>query len=146
MLFQSTLPRGERLLYRAAGRSWFSVSIHAPARGATAARLRREARKKVSIHAPARGATSVNQWGCSPRIRFNPRSREGSDLRGMDYRYPDIRVSIHAPARGATSSSCTSQSKFRVSIHAPARGATYADMTKVCFAGCFNPRSREGSD
>ncbi len=77
----------------------------------------------VSIHAPARGATySPNdtrgtiakfqftlprgerlcRWGSSPlTIRFNSRSREGSD---WDYpiRSATFDVSIHAPARGAT--------------------------------------------
>ena len=61
----------------------------------------------VSIHAPARGATGP----CLCRIYrlrcFNPRTREGCDLRGND---PGQRVlvSIHAPARGATSVCTTS--------------------------------------
>ncbi len=59
-----------------------TVSIHAPARGATSAGLRaRQIRRRVSIHAPARGATLK------------------SDQRGQEQN-----VSIHAPARGATPS------------------------------------------
>ena len=56
-----------------------SVSIHAPARGATGLGRRNSVARRVSIHAPARGATH-NSW---PFIVAKV-------------------VSIHAPARGAT--------------------------------------------
>ena len=146
-LFQSTHPHGVRL--HAPGSVWvpLSVSIHAPARGATNTVLKAFDRSGVSIHAPARGATGV----CA---RLAER----------------VRVSIHAPARGATVALANSPSifipfqsthphgvrqqfgckchnsfslfqsthphgvrrvivqsclrYFRVSIHAPARGAT----------------------
>ena len=55
------------------------VSIHAPARGATAPNIHTRILSKVSIHAPARGATQPIDW---------------TPLMGG--------VSIHAPARGAT--------------------------------------------
>ena len=58
-----------------------TVSIHAPARGATIVVPSGATEIPVSIHAPARGAT-------------NPAGL----LRAL------LRVSIHAPARGATSS------------------------------------------
>src|ERR1700735_1564360 len=101
MQFQSTLPHGERpvrvpavatvLCFNPRSRTGsdstiqhcpagIHVSIHAPARGATARGA--EAMHPhigVSIHAPARGATAE---------QFN--AREGRE------------VSIHAPARGAT--------------------------------------------
>jgi len=56
-----------------------SVSIHAPARGATTRMLSKIALVVVSIHAPARGATRMQGY-----LFFVPF------------------VSIHAPARGAT--------------------------------------------
>ena len=56
-----------------------SVSIHAPARGATDVLRRTQVQRLVSIHAPARGATVRN-------------TRQAQDFF----------VSIHAPARGAT--------------------------------------------
>ena len=56
-----------------------NVSIHAPARGATAAACVQRSMAPVSIHAPARGATSPVSEGCGR-----------------------VSVSIHAPARGAT--------------------------------------------
>ena len=106
-LFQSTRPRGARLLPLARPVRRGVVSIHAPARGATglkdgAARVQntfqstrpRGARRqwwhiavlkaRVSIHAPARGATC----DCYPRHLsarcFNPRAREGRDVTLVD--------------------------------------------------------------
>ena len=121
-MFQFTLPRGERL-YIELGVRKVHVSIHAPARGATASQ-----------------ALPPRRSNC-----FNSRSREGSDLDGFVERYA-LGVSIHAPARGATTRSrvCYNLTCFNsrsregsdfetvfvndgvgVSIHAPARGATW---------------------
>ena len=55
--FQSTLPHGERLAISRSAVMPRSVSIHAPARGATYAYMKSSAAERVSIHAPARGAT-----------------------------------------------------------------------------------------
>ena len=76
---------------------------------------------------------------------FNPRSRVGSDsifLRN----FQSHRVSIHAPAWGATFFWRQSLVLLNVSIHAPAWGATAAKGLGDPVAGCFNPRSRVGSD
>ena len=124
-IFQSTLPRGERLSklvrfnlkkfisihapargatkerYDIIGKQ-FGISIHAPARGATRKTFWKTHRHRISIHAPARGATQGTSKDRSNDRNFNPRSREGSD----DLRYriliPAKYISIHAPARGAT--------------------------------------------
>ena len=56
--FQFTRPRGARRLICSFFASVLTVSIHAPARGATVPVRRRRRRSHVSIHAPARGATS----------------------------------------------------------------------------------------
>ncbi len=60
-----------------------SVSIHAPARGATLYVCGVLGYRMVSIHAPARGATKLLKLATHPNV-----------------------VSIHAPARGATWSGC----------------------------------------
>ena len=104
--------------------------------------------------------------GRSALACFNPRSRVGSDgLYGEPSGHQP--VSIHAPAWGATCRSQGGQTLSHVSIHAPAWGATRSAFLlrhtrrfqstlprgerprgsaqgRGC--GCFNPRSRVGSD
>ena len=101
VLFQSTLPHGERLRVNLWMDNKAGVSIHAPARGATIDINVCKAFSMVSIHAPARGATL--------------HSGTFTD---------DPEVSIHAPARGATLVVDAFAKDIEVSIHAPARGAT----------------------
>ena len=55
----------------------------------------------ISIRAPARGATIIRRQEGWQRSYFNPRSREGSDDQGYKGR-GRRRISIRAPARGAT--------------------------------------------
>ena len=78
--FQSTLPRGERQFQDSVLLQLIPISIHAPARGATAREPVCHIQAEISIHAPARGAT--------------PQTTQKDFLTG---------ISIHAPARGATS-------------------------------------------
>ena len=123
-LFQSTLPRGERLSHFC---RLTSVIIHFNPRS-------REG--SDSFAAPTLNLLS----------NFNPRSREGSDaILSRDPRNAEI--SIHAPARGATMQAQKRAILQRISIHAPARGATYSSqkLSLWCQKN-FNPRSREGSD
>ncbi len=55
----------------------------------------------ISIHAPAKGATIGQQFYFKCFTYFNPRSREGSDARNELLRM-FYNISIHAPAKGAT--------------------------------------------
>ena len=55
---------------------------------------------------------------------FNPRAREGRDTNSAILAMGILSVSIHAPARGATSPPRKPRLRRLVSIHAPARGAT----------------------
>ena len=121
-----------------------TVSIHAPARGATShddairhaasvflSTPPREGRHLTSENPPPHQcfyprprARGDNASPCSaiPRVRFSPRPRARGDVpRGLLCR--PHRVSIHAPARGATISA-SEAGHGSVSIHAPARGAT----------------------
>ena len=59
VLFQSTLPRGERRSSHPCRIVNAIISIHAPARGATRCTRSSCADFPISIHAPARGATSI---------------------------------------------------------------------------------------
>ena len=101
-------------------------------------------KKEISIHAPAKGATTrvtdlfrVYRFQSTlPRRErlkhllrynfptdFNPRSREGSDVKLVHVTDPTD-----------------------ISIHAPAKGATEYGVGGIACERNFNPRSREGSD
>ena len=121
--FQSTLPQGERPVQGPMIGRLNSVSIHAPAGGATLCCYNKQYPYRVSIHAPAGGAT-----------------RQHSHFQGSDI------VSIHAPAGGATRIFWDTNPDYPVSIHAPAGGATYTCSSQTGGFVGFNPRSRRGSD
>ena len=78
--FQSTLPRGERHTEIDCGTVTISISIHAPTRGATTDWTPCFTPTLISIHAPTRGATTFRMIVLIPRLYFNPRSHEGSDV------------------------------------------------------------------
>ena len=79
IIFQSTLPQGERLIDPARTPRAYKISIHAPTRGATIYNRRSRLETVISIHAPTRGATISNRAYVSRNS-----------------------ISIHAPTRGAT--------------------------------------------
>ncbi len=79
-VFQSTLPRGERRVPDRQRQFTFSISIHAPTRGATCPPDLCSHLQGISIHAPTRGATSMSLTQICIRSYFNPRSHEGSDV------------------------------------------------------------------
>ena len=122
-MFQSTRPRGARLSIVNGLFAKISVSIHAPAWGATELAASSRRLLAVSIHAPAWGATYYN---CS-YIRL-------------------FRVSIHAPAWGATHGRAQCVLQYEVSIHAPAWGATQWHVHGHTRRSGFNPRARVGRD
>jgi len=144
----------------------------------------------VSIHAPAQGATWPCLQGSLRGGRFNPRPRAGGDTsravppacwgefqstpprRGRRVLIADmtplstfqstpprrgrhkrsgslicyVQVSIHAPAQGATRIHLHRGGHGRVSIHAPAQGATHCVPERWVLRHCFNPRPRAGGD
>ena len=100
------------------------VSIHAPAKGATAGSdMLVPGPKLVSIHAPAKGATR-KPW----RAAFDHR-----------------RFRSTLPRRERPGWRCRPSRARSVSIHAPAKGATACGRLLTAPPG-FDPRSREGSD
>ena len=100
VLFQSTLPRGERLDHCV-----FCYDCH------------------LFQSTLPRGERPAMVDCCSEFNDFNPRSREGSDGSWARFSRAWV-ISIHAPARGATTNIFPILSKSGISIHAPARGAT----------------------
>ena len=101
--FQSTLPRGERLKTSILFTGAPSISIHAPARGATFKMFIRPHTEPISIHAPARGATSSNSTSSAFTIVFQSTLPRGErPYHPWQDVLPPSPISIHAPARGAT--------------------------------------------
>ncbi len=124
------------------------ISIHAPARGATAIRKLQVWRNHISIHAPARGATDIlqilltfhvfqstlpqgerhcNVLLLSGNLLFQSTLPQGERLDTAMRQRLHHPISIHAPARGATPVRCPDIGRSQISIHAPARGATVFD-------------------
>ena len=145
-----------------------------------------EQHQTISIHAPAKGATDNSVLDGIRLMDFNPRSREGSDVtslrllnverefqstlprrerpsrgrcartschfnprsrEGSDHAFRVSRVlspliSIHAPAKGATESVRVLFQSSAISIHAPAKGATMADspMRRIAIFQSTLPR------
>ena len=121
--FQSTLPRRERPSDGGDHALGDEISIHAPAKGATA----RWHRRHLTI------------------IYFNPRSREGSD-RSSNAPRRVVEISIHAPAKGATLPEPIWQAASSHFNPRSREGSDNVQMYTNRVYKHFNPRSREGSD
>ena len=80
----------------------FTISIHAPVKGATLKNYRTAGEAGISIHAPVKGATISVSKKIVALSNFNPRSREGSDFFKEHYTAYAVKISIHAPVKGAT--------------------------------------------
>ena len=123
-IFQSTHPHGVRRCCLTPYIETPSISIHAPARGAT----RDLNRSSIGIEL----FQSTHPHGVRRPCRC--------DLDVPGY------ISIHAPARGATSVGTQDQGRIPISIHAPARGATLILLFHRQVYRDFNPRTRTGCD
>ena len=123
--FQSTLPREERRFVSDILREYDRISIHAPTRGATLlVRNVPRAYTAISIHAPTRGATIWWAVLTPMEVIFQstlPREERPNELRKCKAVFS---ISIHAPTRGATSLGLFKTEQKQISIHAPTRGAT----------------------
>ena len=124
MLFQSTLPRRERLERKLHNKQTDIISIHAPAKGATSRPTSISSTAAFQSTLPRRERPAAATGGGTGGRNFNPRSREGSDVAHHVHRLDGLDISIHAPAKGATRQVCTLRHQFDISIHAPAKGAT----------------------
>ena len=132
---------------RRVSRAGSSVSIHAPAWGATQCNPVGRRPDRVSIHAPAWGATSRHPGGPEATPCFNPRTRMGCDIQLSDIVAPHhcfnprTRMGCDAPVGPRKLRVVQFQSTHphgvrhllharhvgaEVSIHAPAWGATPA--------------------
>ena len=123
LIFQSTLPREERLA-RALGA--LGVYIFQ----STLPREERRDNMKVIAEIEKFQSTLPREERLSSQARliwwnqhFNPRSHERSDNSGNLIRGGMV-ISIHAPTRGATFRGFFYRVIHMISIHAPTRGAT----------------------
>ncbi len=165
--FQSTHPHGVRPQRNHPLTPEQSISIHAPAWGAT-----------LTSPAPAKPSTDFNprtRMGCDKtRNRskaeiqyFNPRTRMGCDYYDKYYTLYTFDISIHAPAWGATTSTQTASAGFEfqsthphgvrlLAYHAEPSASAFQSThphgvrrfwsTKITRAEDFNPRTRMGCD
>ena len=124
IIFQSTLPRGERRSIVHSFCPYFIISIHAPARGATEYSFKSAICSQISIHAPARGATGPLPSPCVQKIYFNPRSREGSDSTPCVANRVASVFQSTLPRGERRFFNAPTFATCEISIHAPARGAT----------------------
>ncbi len=141
-----------------------SVSIHAPAWGATCFD-QQTGFGDVFQSTPPRGGRPMRGDGLHGRRCFNPRPRVGGDTR---YRLPKCKhgfqstpprggrrgvevithyelVSIHAPAWGATLRTLDQQVNYLFQS-TPPRGGRPLAYTATWASSCFNPRPRVGGD
>ena len=142
--FQSTLPREERH-YRLCNRPYGSkISIHAPARGATAEAIRiRGSGQYFNPRSRERSDKSFH-FMLFVLCNFNPRSRERSDQSCIKC-LKSLAISIHAPARGATIiiMLAIKSSEFQSTLPREERLCRLERNRDFLY---FNPRSRERSD
>ena len=145
--FQSTHPRRVRRINNYSVTITSSISIHAPAKGATNSNAHTILRKTISIHAPAKGATNFDCFHLQCHHLFqstHPRRVRHvvSELFGWHVQFQSTHprrvrlvatasldiapfISIHAPAKGATRAGNGPIFYAKnISIHAPAKGAT----------------------
>ena len=121
-LFQSTLPRGERL-----------------------GEIGKKDKTQVFQSTLPRGERQQQDQCHSRNCNFNPRSHEGSDL-AHALSGCEVDISIHAPTRGATYTRKNVSLSTRLFQSSLPRG----ERPQTALAGIpttyFNPRSHEGSD
>ncbi len=114
-------------------RQLMAISIHAPAKGATVHSFQVLPGLTISIHAPAKGATYMFVHAPCRNEYFNPRSREGSDNCVPRYSlYPE---NFNPRSREGSDKCAISAVLYSlISIHAPAKGATSnSEMQQLSF-------------
>ena len=153
------------------GRCMIDVSIHAPARGATASMAVMHVGLMMFQSTPPRGGRPDTVAPSRRAVAFQSTPPRGGRRRPDRDTLAASYVSIHAPARGATvdaaghhaiADACFNPRPraggdaptaiawidgSAVSIHAPARGATRRiSSSSTDDHRCFNPRPRAGGD
>ena len=84
---------------------------------------RKRGNKGISIHASAKEATRPDVVQDTFPNNFNPRLREGGDIKFGDI-FSIKKISIHASAKEATVAEVVEETQDDISIHASAKEAT----------------------
>ena len=101
----------------------------------------------ISIHAPVKGATHGTAGPPAVAPDFNPRTREGCDVKLLSTLALARLISIHAPVKGATLlSTVKSWFKYLFQSTHPWRVRQKILMQVLTITLYFNPRTREGCD
>ena len=122
-----------------------TISIHAPARGATSSVIACAPDTLISIHAPARGATTPCQHFRCFIVKFQSTLPHGERPSGD---FPGVAPKDFNP-RSRTGSDRITRKIRRTAKNFNPRSRTGSDptaITQLSSIGNFNPRSRTGSD
>ena len=142
--FQSTPPRGGRPLEIQVSRQMLAFQSTPPRGGRLILRLRSLRMRSISIHAPARGATGKGPRSAVPAEDFNPRPREGGDdiIAALA---SGIGISIHAPREGGDFGALMPAPPFPYFNPRPPRGGRQRVWPlPVRLVHHFNPRPPRG--
>ena len=101
----------------------YQISIHAPARGATAVGFSVYYQRDDFNPRSREGSDHAYKTGLNYVTDFNPRSREGSDGTGNICRAYIFNFNPRS-REGSDGLPTNLSTSFTISIHAPARGAT----------------------
>ena len=144
-----------------------TISIHAPARGATKSAPYSDLwwkfqstpphgeRRWIGFTGllgfylfqstpPSRGATVYNYYACGKRKNFNPRPPRGERPGRSGHKFRVKQFQSTPPSRGATSAASVGFGWKRISIHAPLAGSDPLPWIKSQFSQHFNPRPPRG--
>ena len=126
--FQSTPPRGGRLVAVDGGVQVVLISIHAPARGATDGTSIDFITTEFQSTPPRGGRRGNGGTACGSK-NFNPRPREGGDLVASGVNFAMMYFNPRPREGGDVILGVLPLRPDFISIHAPARGATYTLKT-----------------
>ncbi len=142
-VFRSAPPHGGRLdglVHPARARS---VSIRAPARGATWREPEWVFCRDVSIRAPARGATAMRRAPSRFRWCFDPRPRTGGDSDAIRSLLTIVQFRS-APPHGGRRASCVHWKRGRLFRSAPPHGGRRADAVSTPYFRMFRSAPPHG--
>ena len=132
-VFQSTLPRGERLCGVTCSFALLSFQSTLPRGERLQSKIPKTRRRSISIHAPARGATNQSLVKAYAVLNFNPRSREGSDVLPHPLG-PRIKLFQSTLPRGERLDISSWYQRFLLFQSTLPRGERLARITCFCFA------------